>query len=532
MTIEQILASDNPADILPLFEFTLEETDEVIAFKFGLWARFFFYKYFTVEDAPFHKAIDKYNIQSYRGTIKSFTDIAFRGAAKTSRTKLFIAFVILNDRNHYRKYIKVLTKDATNGKQITTDTYNMFVDSRVQRFYPGTFAKTAAKREETMASYTTATGIKVLSDTVGTDQRGQAQEHSRPDWIIFDDFETRKTLRSAVESMAIWDNMKEARDGLAIDGSCIYNCNYLSERGNVHKLVKGADSQNVVLITPILDEQGVPAWSIYTPERIEEIKSRPDTDFEGEYMCSPSASHDVIFDRKVLQEMKPLPVLRDVAGLKIFRPYDPSHFYALAADISGGVGLDSSTIAVIDFGVAPCRVVATYKSNIVKPDTFAYEIQRAADMYGGCLVAPEKNNMGAGTIAILKTLDGVDLLKTPTKDVKNELREQTEQTTSYEYGWHTNGATKPKMTFAFKKAIEAEPRVLELSDPDLIAEAMSYARDDLMDRENDPRLSTRHFDLLTAAMICWQMQEEAVSRGKKPVHTFEEDEPIYADIGV
>jgi hypothetical protein len=153
-------------------------------------------------------------------------------------------------------------------------------------------------------------------------------------------------------------------------------------------------------------------------------------------------------------------------------------------------------------------------------------------MYGGCLVAPEKNNMGAGTIAILKTLDGVDLLKTPTKDVKNELREQTEQTTSYEYGWHTNGATKPKMTFAFKKAIEAEPRVLELSDPDLIAEAMSYARDDLMDRENDPRLSTRHFDLLTAAMICWQMQEEVVSRGKKPAHTFEEDEPIYSDIGV
>lgn len=530
MTIEQILLSDNPLDILPLFEFTLDESDDVIAFKFGLWSRFFFYKYFKSADAPFHAEIDRNNIRSYRGSIKSFTNIAFRGAAKTSRTKLFIAFVILNDRNHYRRYIKVLTKDVTNSKQVTTDTYNMFVDSKVQRYYPGTFAKTVAKREETMASYTTATGIKVLSDTVGTDQRGQAQEDARPDWIIFDDFETRKTLRSAVETQAIWDNMKEARDGLSINGSCIFNCNYLSERGNVHKLVKGKDTANIVLITPLLNEDGTPAWDIYTPEVIAEIKNRPDTDFEGEYQCNPSASHDVIFDRATLDALKPSPVLREIAGLKIFKQYDASHRYALAADVAGGVGLDSSTIAVIDFDVIPCKVVATYKNNTIKPDTFAYEIQRVADMYGGCLVAPEKNNMGAGTIAILKTLDNIDLLKTPSKDTKNELREQTEQTSTYEYGWHTNGATKPKMVFAFKKAIE--DGLLDPSDEDLINEAKSYARDDLMDRETDPRLSTRHFDLLTAAMIAWQMQEETVASRKKTSHVFVEDEPIYSDIGV
>ena len=64
---------------------------------------------------------------------------------------------------------------------------------------------------------------------------------------------------------------------------------------------------------------------------------------------------------------------------------------------------------------------------------------------------------------------------------------------------------------------------LELSDPDLIAEARSYTRDDLMEREVDPRLTTRHFDLLMAAAIAWQMRnyakftkENDVSNYKQP----------------
>ena len=48
-----------------------------------------------------------------------------------------------------------------------------------------------------MASFTTTTGVKVVADSVGTDQRGAIQEESRPDFIWFEDFENRTTLRSA-----------------------------------------------------------------------------------------------------------------------------------------------------------------------------------------------------------------------------------------------------------------------------------------------------------------------------------------------
>jgi len=214
--------------------------------------------------------------------LSSFVDIVFRGGAKTTRTKLLMAFVISNDLEHSRKYLKVLTEDGSNSKQIVTDVYNMLISERVRAYYPEIFEKTTEKREETMSSFTTATGVKMRAGTVGTDQRGQLQEDARPDFIWFDDFETRKTLRSAVETKAIFDNMEEARTGLSKDGGSVYTCNYLSERGNVHRLVQPLPGREV-LIVPIRFK-GQPLWDAYTMAEINRIEAAAD-DFAGEYLC-------------------------------------------------------------------------------------------------------------------------------------------------------------------------------------------------------------------------------------------------------
>ena len=71
-----------------------------------------------------------------------------------------------------------------------------------------------------------------------------------------------------------------------------------------------------------------------------------------------------------------------------------------------------------------------------------------------------------------------------------------------EYGFETNNATKPKLLADFARAVE--DGIIELNDADLIAETRSYTRGDLMDKEVDPRLTTRHFDLLIAACIAYQ----------------------------
>ena len=68
-----------------------------------------------------------------------------------------------------------------------------------------------------------------------------------------------------------------------------------------------------------------------------------------------------------------------------------------------------------------------------------------------------------------------------------------------EYGWETNVATKNTMLQALSRAIENGH--IELNDPDLIAEARGYTTGDIMDKDIDPRLTTRHFDLLMACAI-------------------------------
>lgn len=66
------------------------------------------------------------------------------------------------------------------------------------------------------------------------------------------------------------------------------------------------------------------------------------------------------------------------------------------------------------------------------------------------------------------------------------------------------------MLFALAKAVE--DGLIELNDQDLINECRSYTRNDLIDNENDPRLTTRHFDLLVACCIAWQMKDHATAK--------------------
>lgn len=509
-------------EVRAFFAFNNETSEEEVLFLFNLWGRRFYTKYFKVDDAPFHHLIDTYNCRVYRGKsatglwkfIKFFIDIAFRGAAKTTRTKLFIAFAISNDEDHRRKYIKVLSADKANATQIVTDVYNMLINKVVHYFYPEIFEKTTEKRQETMHTFTTATGVKMTADSVGTDQRGDVQEDVRPDLIWFDDFETRKTLRSAVMTNAIWDNMDEAKQGLSQGengGAALYNCNYLSERGNVHKLITEAGEETMVLVTPIYGtiENGVhipgdPAWP--AQHTIADVKTtlKNAADPAGDYLCVPSAGADIIFDRKMVnkQEFKtPIRTIGTMDEFKIFHPFDASHRYGSGHDVGGGVGLDSSTSVFWDFSTLPSRVVATYKSNTIKPTTFGDDIKSQADRFGEPLVAIENNKFDAA-IERIRQLDYPNLYF---KEL-DPTRVGPPPTTRT-LGWNTNADTKPKMIYALLKAVNDGH--VELSDPDLIAEVKAYSRDDLMDRPDDVRLTTRHFDLLIAAAIGYMMKDFA-----------------------
>jgi hypothetical protein len=57
--------------------------------------------------------------------------------------------------------------------------------------------------------------------------------------------------------------------------------------------------------------------------------------------------------------------------------------------------------------------------------------------------------------------------------------------------------------------------LIDLNDKDLINEVKQYTRNDLIDRDEDIRLTTKHFDFVMALAIAWQMKDSAEA-SKKP----------------
>ena len=495
--IKQILDKNNSNELRALFAFDSSNTNEQILFKYNIWSRFFFVKYFTSNDCKSHREMDLNNIKAYRSEISQYVNIAFRGFAKTARTKLFIAFCIANDLDHTKRFIRCISADLDNAKQSVTDIFNMFVQPRVKDLYPEIFEKTETKREETMAGFTTSTGIKVLAKQIGVDQRGKIMEEVKSDFDWYDDIETKTTIRSAVTTHKIGENMEEARTGLAINGSSIYTCNYFSEAGNVHKLVTKESDRKTVQITAILTD-GKPTWDRYTLEDIERMK-KEDEDFEGERMCKPNASKDIYFDRALLESMPVREPIMTIADFKIFRKYNPSHRYAGGMDVAGGVGLDSSTSVFIDFDCFPAQVVGTYASNTILPEAFGDEIYLQSNRFGTCLIAPENNKFDQ---TILKAKQLGAKLYTGVGKIINIY--SVAPTT---FGWNTNSLSKSTMFSSLREAIESG--LIHLNDKALIDEAKAYTRNDIIDNAPDIRLTTRHFDLLTACAIAWQMRNHS-----------------------
>ena len=249
---------------------------------------------------------------------------------------------------------------------------------------------------------------------------------------------------------------------------------------------------------------------------------RTDDDFEGERLCKPSASKDMYFDREQLDKMPRLTPIKVISGFKQFKEYNPSHRYAGGHDIAGGVGLDSSTSAFIDFDTIPAQVVGTFASNTILPEAFGDEIYSQSLRFGECLIAPE-NNKYDQTILKAKQL-GANLYMTQSKAIKIE---NTSPTT---YGWNTNSLTKSQMLSSLREAKESG--LIELNDEDLINEAKNYSRNDLIDNPIDIRLTTRHFDLLTACAIAWKMKDHAEIARETLVEYLEEEAVLYPSIGI
>lgn len=280
MNLEDILISGTRAEKKFLWGFSLEDSNSTIQKKFRLFVIGNYPRYLSSDWADFHyKMIENY-IESYRGNC-DFLNIGFRGCSKTSLMKLFVVFVLLNDKYSYKRYIRVNTKEIGNSKQIVTDIYNLVVE--VEDIYGDVFEKEGkTKREETMGGFTMKNGVKVSAGTVGKTQRGLIQDAFRPDWVIFDDVEDNESIESVVITRKIIAKCDEAIQGMSVDGTYIVLANYISDLGVIEDFRKKAV---VEMITPIEDSNGI-TWGRYTREKVQKLVESA-KDWWGDYMCQP-----------------------------------------------------------------------------------------------------------------------------------------------------------------------------------------------------------------------------------------------------
>lgn len=501
--IEKIVLEGSPAEKMELYGFDNTTSEGLLLKKFKIFCRGNYPRFFHCKSAEFHDDMIRHMIKSYYGL--NLLNIAGRGLAKTTIAKLFITFVLLNDRDQHRRYIKILTKDFKNSKQIVTDVYNLTVE--VREIYGDVFEKEGdLKREETMGSFTMKDGRKLASGTVGQTQRGHIQDAYRPDWLIGDDLEDRDSVKSSTVTQGIIDRWEEAVTGLSRGGSYMVLSNYISDQGTTQHIM---DKPSVeTKIYPLADLDLNPFW----PERdtkkdIEKIKGDAD-DFWGEYMCDPERSVNKFFDTERIEDdmKKATPPTRKAAGVNYWAKYQPNHRYGQGSDHSEGVGLDSNTLAGFDFTTG--ELIYTYANNTISPDLAAHEFARVGSEFGNCIYGFEVNHECGGTVrATLKQLDYPNLYK----QVKEE-KMQTIQTENV--GWKTTSVTKRNMFMEFRT--DYNDGLIKIHDVEVLKEMKAYSNSDLS--EKTVGLITRHFDLLMAVMIAWQMRDLAVIKKKKAAY--------------
>ena len=188
--------------------------------------------------------------------------------------------------------------------------------------------------------------------------------------------------------------------------------------------------------------------------------------------------------------------IETIGNFNIYRKYVRSHMYGLGADVSMGIKEDSSTIVVIDFTTG--EVVLTYQNNNIDPVAFAHEIKTAGTWYGICIAAPESNSVGLTTCVTLRDIYPNIYLQTRQGMLEDH---QTQK-----LGWLTTPGTKPTMMYELSEAIENDD--IKILDRAIITEARKFNREDSLQTSQSPT-TTRHFDLLTACAIAWQMRIHA-----------------------
>lgn len=491
---------------------TLAERKYIFEQSPKLFAYYYFTNYFHYDPAPFHEEMWEDYRKLMDDELTEAAWIMFRESAKTSIAKICLIHSICYEK---KKYINWDSYDKGNAEQALFDvTLQLQTNHRLIADFGELYNEPKdhkAKTRKKVGDFITTNGIRVEAHSTQESVRGRIYGDQRPDWIIADDFETETTKDSAAVTKKIIDHYDAAIAGMAPSGCILYLGNYITDAGSVAHILKKVENnpKGVARDIPV-ERDGEILWPdkyVHTDEEAAnykgkhkkvslETKQRQIDNYDAEMLNSPYSAEDLFFNRIKIDKAyessrKPEEIS---AGLSIFEQFKPSNRYGIGADVAEGTGKDHSASVIIDFESG--EVVGTFMDNRIPPDRFADELKRQSDLYGGCIVGPERNSVGVATV--IRLIDnGADIFI-------DHKHAQIGDPVTKKYGWRTTKESKANMLYQFKKAFEDGN--LKILDRRLLDEMKTYTRADFLETSS---LVTNHYDLLIAACIAWQMRDHA-----------------------
>lgn len=514
--------------------------------EFALFAMYYFAEHFTYAIPGFQWVMYRLLNEFTRGKFRFLLWIMFRESAKTTIAKVYVVYCIA-----YRKkrFINWDSYDKSNSEQALFDistwlqTNKRLIADFGQLFFEDPKMSARYSRMKRVGEFITTNRVKVKAYTTQEGTRGRIFDRFRPDLYVVEDFETTKTVESAPTTAKIIRHIDELKSGLSVDGQVIFLGNYISEVGSVAQMLAEAAANPAAwrVQQVAVEQDGEIAWKdkyVRTNEEAAKINQhrprkqwvvsleqlRKDLNasgrkvYEAEMMNNPEAAGEPFFDRERIDrdiakaKTRPaLGVVKSIGGLSMFEPYAAKHRYAFGGDTAKGVGRDSCASVGIRFADGPAaaaKVVGTYSSATIAPDLFAYEMKAHGEAFGQCLLAPELNNTGYATVTQLKLIY-------PERFIYRQVKEeQTGKQISKDLGWEATSANVASIYFAFRSAYENGE--LEVPSLALLLEMRTFTKRDLetASRKSEVEGVTRHFDLLRAACIAWEMRHYAILGGQ------------------
>lgn len=510
--------------------------------NFALFAVYYFAEFFTYAIPDFHWQMYEDLDNFTRGKIKFLLWVMFRESAKSSIAKMYIIYCIVFQK---KRFINYDSYDKGNAESALFDivtwlqTNKKIIDDFGQLFFEERDKKNQATVKR-ISEFVTKNRVKVKAYSTQESTRGRIFDKWRPDLYVLDDIETEITIKSAPVTAKIIAHIDALKAGIATDGQVLFLGNLITETGTIASLIKEAKENPAVFKYHRVDVEmdGEIVWpdkyvrtndealkvnsnisnrknhKVSLEQKKKDLNANGRKVYEAEMLNNPEASGEVFFDRekidRYLELAKVKKPIKIVGGLSIWEEYQAKNRYAFGGDTAKGVSRDSCTSAGIRFSevvTKPALVVATYASNTIPPDLFGHEMASHGRMFGECLLAPELNNMGFATVTKLKEIY-------PEGKIYRQVKEdQAGKQISKDLGWEANSSNVATIYYNFRSAWN--DGLIEIYCPMLLNEMRAFTR---LDLENASKrgemvsgagLVTRHFDLLRAVCIAWEMRHYA-----------------------